>query len=122
MRKKGIVSFLLVCAAVMAVGFYHTGADAQYKAAPKKKAAAEKPVTASTCYGCHEPVKQLHAGGKHKGVNCVSCHSGLEKHMKNPGPDTRPVTNTSWEACGQCHKDQYQSFMQVAKHRPARDE
>ena len=122
MRKKSIVGFLLACAAVMAVVFYHTGADAQYKAAPKKRAAAERPVTAAACYGCHEPVKQLHAGGKHKEVNCVNCHSGLGMHMKNPGPDTRPVTDTSWEACGECHKDQYQSFMQVAKHRPARDE
>ncbi len=122
MRKKGIVGFLLACAAVMVIGLYHTGVDAQYKAAPKKGASAEKPVTASTCYGCHEPVKQLHTGGKHKGVNCVNCHSGLGKHLEKPGPDTRPVTDTSWEACGQCHKEQYNSFMRVSWHRPARDE
>jgi nitrite reductase (cytochrome c-552) len=60
--------------------------------------------------------------GKHSKVNCVNCHSGLEKHLKSPGPDTRPVTNMSWEACGQCHKEQYESFFKSAYHRPARDE
>jgi hypothetical protein len=32
--------------------------------------------------------------GKHSKVNCVNCHSGLEKHLKSPGPDTRPVTES----------------------------
>jgi len=86
------------------------------------KAPPAKAVDVAICYGCHDPIKQLHTMGKHAKVNCVNCHSGLDKHMANPGPDTRPVTDTSWEACGQCHKDQFDSFMQVAKHRPARDE
>ena len=86
------------------------------------KTAQEKDVNVKTCYGCHDPIKQLHTMGKHGKVNCVNCHSGVAKHLANPGPETRPVTDTSWEACGQCHKDQYDSFMKVAMHRPARDE
>jgi formate-dependent nitrite reductase cytochrome c552 subunit len=46
----------------------------------------------------------------------------LAEHLKAPGPDTRPVTDVSWEACGKCHKEQYDSFMREAYHRPARDE
>jgi formate-dependent nitrite reductase cytochrome c552 subunit len=61
--------------------------------------------------------------GKHSKNNCVNCHSGdFKKHAENPGPDNRPVTDTSWEACGGCHKEQFESFMKVAMHRPARDE
>ena len=86
------------------------------------KVKTENPAKVEACYECHDPIKSLHKMGKHANVNCVSCHSGLEKHLKNPGAETRPATDTSWEACGKCHKDQFSSFMQVAKHRPARDE
>jgi len=83
-------------------------------------AAQEKPVNPKTCYECHDVVKELHAGGKHKNVNCVSCHSGLKDHLADSSK--RPVVDTSWEACGQCHKNQHDTFLQVNKHRPARDE
>lgn len=83
-------------------------------------AAKEKPVNPKTCYECHDVVKELHAGGKHKNVNCVNCHSGLKEHLADSSK--HPVVDTSWEACGQCHKDQHDSFLTVSKHRPARDE
>jgi len=119
--KKVLVASILVLAVAFMFGMYTGNADAQYKAAPAAKA-AEKDVNVSTCYGCHDPIKELHTMGKHGKVNCAKCHSGLQKHMASPGPDTRPVTNTAWEACGQCHKDQFESFNQIAMHRPARDE
>ncbi|MGE5239005.1 MAG: ammonia-forming cytochrome c nitrite reductase subunit c552, partial [Chloroflexota bacterium] len=101
-------------------------ADAEYKKGAARKAGAKKvtetPVDVKVCYGCHEPIKGLHTSGRHAKVNCVNCHSGLVKHLASPGADTRPVTDVSWEACGQCHKEQYESFMKVAYHRPARDE
>jgi formate-dependent nitrite reductase cytochrome c552 subunit len=115
------VLFVAVLALALVGGVYYTSADAQYKA-DAKKTAVEKPVKVETCYECHAPVKELHAMGKHAKVNCASCHKGLDKHVKSPGPDTRPATDTSWEACGQCHKEQYESFMKEAYHRPARDE
>jgi formate-dependent nitrite reductase cytochrome c552 subunit len=105
---------VLAGAAVVLAGAWFTAAYAQKK--------ADKPAPVQTCYGCHDPVKQLHTMGKHRNVNCVNCHSGIEKHLNAPGPDTRPATDTSWEACGRCHKEQFNSFMQQTYHRPARDE
>jgi hypothetical protein len=92
-----------VLAISMLIGIYYTSADAE-KAKPyggttaKKAMPAEKAVKAETCYNCHLPIKELHTMGKHAKVNCTSCHNGLDKHQKEPGPETRPLTNTSWEA------------------------
>ena len=116
-----IMVFLLVLAGA---GLYYTTAEAEkYKAAKAAEAKpAEKDVKADTCYGCHATVKDLHKMGKHAKLNCSRCHSGLAKHLSGPGPDSRPSTDMSWGACGQCHKEQFESFMQEAYHRPARDE
>lgn len=113
--KSKFLSAAICITALMAAGPLLIDADA-------KKAPGEENAKVDACYGCHDPVKELHSGGKHAKVNCVNCHSGLSKHVAAPGPDTRPTTDTSWEACGKCHKEQYDSFMQVAYHRPARDE
>lgn len=121
MRTKRVIIFIIMSALVIA-GAWLTTADAQYKAAGAKKPAKEANVKVDVCYGCHDPIKQLHTMGKHGKVNCVNCHSGLTKHLAGPGPDTRPETDMSWEACGACHKEQFESFMKVAMHRPARDE
>lgn len=121
MKKKMFVVMLPLLALLVA-GLCFKIADAQYKGPAPAKKTTEKAVAVDTCYGCHDPIKQLHTMGKHAKINCVNCHSSLDKHLANPGPDTRPVTDTSWEACGQCHKEQYESFMKVAYHRPARDE
>ncbi len=86
------------------------------------KETKEKPADVNLCYGCHETIRSLHSAGKHVKVNCSNCHQGLAKHVQSPAPDTRPVTDTSWEACGKCHKEQYESFMKTSYHRPARDE
>ena len=69
---------------------------------------AEKPAKVEICYGCHEPVKELHAGSKHKNVNCVACHSGIENHLADASK--RPVTRTDLAACGTCHQNQYQKI------------
>lgn len=121
MSRKIWVVILAVCV-IAGLSVFSGTTTAQYKAETKKAMPAEKPVKVEECYNCHAPVKELHTMGKHAKVNCASCHRGLEQHVKGPGPDTRPVTDTSWEACGQCHKDQYDSFMKEAYHRPARDE
>ena len=121
MRKRDLGALILIMALVI-IGAWLTTADAQYKADGAKKE-KQADVKVDTCYGCHDPIKQLHTMGKHNKNNCVNCHSGdFKKHADNPGPDNRPVTDTSWEACGQCHKEQFESFMKVAMHRPARDE
>lgn len=113
--KKRFCVLIAVLFAIAVTGMCLNSAQAA-KAAPKQKVDVQK------CYECHDPIKQLHKMGKHANVNCTECHAGLEKHLNNPGPDTRPATDTSWEACGYCHKEQYNSFMQETYHRPARDE
>lgn len=116
---------MLVTAAVFVfiagIVLFGAAARAQYKGAAAGKI-TEKPVNVETCYGCHEPIKGLHRSGKHVKVNCVNCHAGLAKHLAGPGPETRPATDVSWEACGRCHKEQYDTFMKETYHRPARDE
>jgi formate-dependent nitrite reductase cytochrome c552 subunit len=119
--KTGIIG-AAVLFLVFSLSLNGMAADAPYKAPAKTAIAKEKNVAVTTCYDCHDPIKQLHTMGKHKNNNCTNCHTGLAKHLEAPGPDTRPVTLTSWETCGQCHKQQYQSLMKETYHRPARDE
>jgi nitrite reductase (cytochrome c-552) len=124
-RKVSLYVSVLAFAFIISGAFFtSSGAEKSkaYSGAVPTKASEEKQVKVDACYGCHAPVKELHTMGKHSTVNCASCHTGLEKHLAAPGPDTRPLTDTSWGACGQCHKEQYESFMKEAYHRPARDE
>ena len=107
MKKGIVVGIALMVAVGFSIVLAGASADAQYKGTSARKA-VEKAVNVETCYGCHDPIKMLHTMGKHEKVNCVNCHSGLAKHLENPGTDTRPVTDTSWESCGKCHKDQYE--------------
>ncbi|HEY5999709.1 MAG TPA: ammonia-forming cytochrome c nitrite reductase subunit c552 [bacterium] len=72
------------------------------------------------CYGCHDTIEKLHAKGKHAGVLCDACHTGLDKHLADE--KARPATRFDWQACGVCHKAQFESFLETAYHRPARDE
>lgn len=84
--------------------------------------AAEPDVAAASCYECHDVIASLQKGAKHEGVNCTACRSGLQAHLKDPGPRTRPATDFSWYACGACHAEQLESFLATSYHRPARDE
>ena len=111
MRRFTIVIALTVVVLLTAVGM-----------AAEKKLSRQKELKASECYECHGVIKELHTGGNHAKVQCGNCHQGLDQHLANPGPETRPVTDMAWEACGKCHKEQYTSFMKVSWHRPARDE
>ena len=51
--------------------------------------AAEK-VNTQACVACHSNIGGFHKSGAHKDVSCTTCHTGLEKHLKAPGKDTRP--------------------------------
>ncbi|MBI5015185.1 MAG: ammonia-forming cytochrome c nitrite reductase subunit c552 [Deltaproteobacteria bacterium] len=111
-RRTWVIGASAVAALIgLAVG----GADGAAKEATAKW-------TVATCYECHEPIQKLHAKNKHGKVLCDKCHGGVDKHLADPGPETRPGTNTSWEVCGGCHKPQYESFLKTAYHRPGRDE
>jgi formate-dependent nitrite reductase cytochrome c552 subunit len=74
----------------------------------------------SACYGCHEPIRQLHAGGKHKGLACAACHERIDRHLADASQ--RPATKTDPATCGACHKLQYDSYATTNWHKPARFE
>lgn len=69
-------------------------------------------VDESVCFGCHSEIKALHNGSKHQGVNCGICHTGAMDHASSPSK--KPVTNFDLAVCGQCHSDQYKSFMTIS--------
>ncbi|MEK7437902.1 MAG: multiheme c-type cytochrome, partial [Pseudomonadota bacterium] len=75
---------------------------------------------ASTCYGCHAPIKAFHADGKHKSVGCNSCHDGIEKHLADA--KTRPATKVDPAACGSCHKNQFETMYKMNWAKNARSE
>jgi nitrite reductase (cytochrome c-552) len=86
-------------------------------AAPAKKVAA---FDATACLMCHQPIKAFHDEGKHKGLACTSCHTGLDKHSEDR--KQRPVTLTDPAVCGNCHKPQYETMYKMNFEKPARSE
>ncbi|MCX7991134.1 MAG: ammonia-forming cytochrome c nitrite reductase subunit c552, partial [Proteobacteria bacterium] len=90
-----------------------------YSIGAKKEVANEK-IDGKQCYQCHNEIKSLKEGSKHSKLDCGLCHSGIKEHLGNP--DTKPVTNLDLEACGKCHKDQYDSFFGVNYHKRAKKE
>lgn len=90
------------------------------QAAAKGKPAAKGSFDATPCLACHEPIKDLRATGKHKGVGCNSCHDGLPAHLADPSQ--RPATRTDLAACGGCHQNQYKSYATMDWARTARFE
>ncbi len=103
MRKTVWLGLLAVCLFVIFTGIYFTTADAQKSAPP------EKSVNAGTCYACHSDIKKFHSDGKHAKINCINCHEGLDKHLKDVA--AKPVTKLDQAACGKCHKEQYESLI-----------
>jgi len=117
-----IIFLILVLAGLSYFSAYAERAKLSADADLRNTTLAQKTVNTGICYGCHGIIKNLHTSGKHIKTNCSYCHKGLERHLGAPIPANRPLTDTSWETCGQCHKEQYNSFMKVVYHRPARDE
>ena len=89
---------------------------AQAKATPGKKTAFD----ASACYGCHAPIKEFHADGKHKAVGCNSCHDGIDKHLADS--KARPATKVDPAACGSCHNKQFETMYTMNWNKNARSE
>ncbi len=89
-------------------------------ASNKVQGAKEPPVQETTCYGCHTPIRDLHQGSKHAGVNCVQCHTGVAEHLADI--KKRPGTRTDHQACGTCHRAQYESFFTMNWDKKAREE
>ena len=87
-------------------------------AAPAKEKAPEYKET--QCHKCHKEVRDLWTGGKHTGkVKCHDCHSGLALHLDEPDVN-KPALDLNPEACGSCHKNQFESFFKANHKKPAR--
>ncbi|MEF3255320.1 MAG: ammonia-forming cytochrome c nitrite reductase subunit c552, partial [Deferribacterales bacterium] len=100
--------------------FAKTTAKSASGATPDYMKVVSKGVDYNKCYECHDTIKELRGMGKHSKLACENCHGNIEAHLKEP--TNHPTVYTEWQACGKCHKEQFESFMHVSKHRPARDE
>ncbi len=110
--KRACIAVIMATLAVAAPATFARDA----KAKPGAKAAFD----ASACYGCHAPIKEFHADGKHKGVGCNACHDGIDKHLADA--KARPVTKVDPAACGACHQNQYKTLYTMNWNKPARSE
>ena len=79
--------------------------------AKKETGPAPKAVKAEACFQCHDEIRQFAKKGKHAQLSCTTCHEMLDKHMEDPGK--KPITKMDHATCGKCHKEQYESFVEV---------
>jgi formate-dependent nitrite reductase cytochrome c552 subunit len=124
MRHSVVRAFVraIAAAAVAALAFGSITALGQSSKPAATKPAAAKPAAfdASACLACHEPIKALYGGGKHKAVGCNTCHDGTTEHLSDA--QKRPSTKTDLATCGGCHANQYNSYAQMDWHRTGRFE
>ncbi len=116
MRRR--ISLVYVAVVIMAcVSLLHSHTANAQKVASKEKPSSPRTTSKKTevdiksCYDCHPEIKEFHVKGKHSKVHCRSCHENLDKHLQDA--DSKPFTRLDHAACGKCHKDQYESFIQV---------
>lgn len=115
--------FFLLVLSFMLVSFgsvVFAAKTAPKQAAPDYAKVVKKGVDYNKCYECHDTIKELRGMGKHSNLACENCHGNIDAHLKDS--TNHPTVYTEWQACGKCHKEQFESFMTVSKHRPARDE
>ena len=95
------VVFLLVRSAFVPKSFGRYG---HYRGDALAEIAA-KPVNYAghqACENCHGDVVELKGTGKHKGVNCESCHGPQAKHADDPS-SVQPVKLDTTSLCPRCH-------------------
>ncbi|MFN3504812.1 MAG: ammonia-forming cytochrome c nitrite reductase subunit c552 [Caldimicrobium sp.] len=88
------------------------GINSQVEAKKAMPGPVSEKADVQTCYSCHSEIKDFHLKGKHKNVNCGVCHGNLRNHVGNP-MDNKPTVKMEHAVCGQCHKDQYESYVGV---------
>lgn len=95
------VAFVLVREALVPKSFGRFG---HYRAKALEEIAAKPLVYAGhqACEDCHSDVVELKSKGKHKTVNCESCHGPLETHVEDPA-SVQPVKLETMSLCPRCH-------------------
>ena len=106
---KKALSCAALIGAVALVPWVASGVPAAAKPVAKPATAKPAAVKETDCFICHTEIEALKGGGKHAGVNCVSCHSEVARHLEDQA--VRPGTRVDHQACGGCHQDQYDSFV-----------
>lgn len=95
------VIFLIVRSAFVPKGF---GKYGHYRAEAIAEA-MDKPLNYAghaACETCHPDIVEVKTKGKHKTVNCESCHGPLEKHVDDPG-SVVPAKLETPSLCPRCH-------------------
>ena len=116
-RVAALLAFTMPLAYAQPAPAAKAAAPAAKAATPAKKQAS---FDASGCFGCHAPVKEFHDAGKHKGLACTSCHTGIEQHVGNPS--ARPKTIMDPANCGTCHQNQFRTMYNMNWEKTARKE
>ena len=116
-RVAALLAFTMPLAYAQSAPAAKAAAPAAKAATPAKKQAS---FDASGCFGCHAPVKEFHDAGKHKGLACTSCHTGIEQHVGNPS--ARPKTIMDPANCGTCHQNQFRTMYNMNWEKTARKE
>lgn len=62
------------------------------------------------CLVCHPAQANATAKSLHSTLNCAVCHEGTADHLTNVAQ--LPKVHFSLELCGNCHPDQYRSFLE----------
>jgi len=82
-------------------------------------AARAETAAGEACVSCHADAVASNAKGVHAKQDCAKCHSGTEKHLAGPGPETRPARPDS-ASCQVCHiKDANTMNWAFADHKKA---
>lgn len=111
MAKKGLI-FLFSALVALALAFSVAVAEKEKRPAKKPKAVVLKKVDEAVCFGCHPQVQDLMGRGKHaKDVHCALCHSETSGHLEDSAK--KPFTRLDFESCGNCHKEQLRTLMEV---------
>ena len=112
---------LRVATSLAALAFLALAAEPALAQAKKTQArTAAAGFDSGPCMLCHTPIKNFHDEGKHKGVACTACHSGVEQHLTDQ--KQRPVTLTDPAVCGGCHKPQFETMYRLNFEKTARFE
>jgi len=105
-------SILFSAFIVIALAVSSAEAQKEKKPAKKPQSVAVKSVDEAVCFGCHPEIQGMKGKGKHaKGLNCVLCHPATSEHLSDSAK--KPATRLDPENCGSCHKEQFQTLMEV---------
>lgn len=99
----GLVGAVLVRSLLVPETF---GRDGHYRAAAIDEIVAKEPVYlgSTTCVECHKEKVAEHAKGKHKGINCETCHGPATGHLTQAKTRVHMEVVKTEDLCLTCHR------------------